>query len=625
MNQIKASNISFFLRIANGRMIVLSAISLAMTFLIVACNKNEKEGITVKESYQTELEELMTRYEKGDTVALYSLVRMMQDCPDRNTCKDMAKNVYKIANQYTSGEFFNLAIDLYKAGKLAAEKSEDKEIRLTYYVELACNYQRIANEDSLKHYMQLIGQFPPEYFNPISKTQFLLTKAFIAKGNNNYLEAIDYYLRALALVKGQQSVNEGTILENLGELYLNLKYYNRSLSYLNISLPIYEKERDTFRLIRIYGNLGVVYMHLDSLPLAARMQSQSIALAKKNSIAHARGLANFGNVLLRMGKHGEARNAFDSSTAICERLGIPYGIFINKINLSHALLDTRNTADALRILKEVQNSPFLTDKHVQLEVYENFLKAYEQLYDFQRAYDYQKKIIDLNNTMSESGEERLALEWEERFLRQIKDQELAEVSNQLNVSRQQQKLGLLAGIFALCTLLFIIRLFYLRKQKLQLRSKLLEEEGENLRLQLELRERALTSQAIHLQSIGGFTEDISSKLTLLRNKLKGDSADELTRIIKDFENGIPEELWDDFRLRFEKVNEEFHQNLLSLAPDLTPVEIKIASFLRLNLSSKEISRLTNRSAGTISNTRSSLRKKLNLEEEDNLTAFLISL
>ena len=91
------------------------------------------------------------------------------------------------------------------------------------------------------------------------------------------------------------------------------------------------------------------------------------------------------------------------------------------------------------------------------------------------------------------------------------------------------------------------------------------------------------------------------------------------------ENGLPEELWDDFRLRFEKVNDEFHQSLLKLAPDLTPVEIKIASFLRLNLSSKEISKLTNRSAGTISNTRSSLRKKLNLEEEDNLVSFLISL
>lgn len=625
VRKIRAIGTSFFLRIVHGRKGALWVMGVALIFLTVSCRKNETGGSNFSDPHQAALEELTTRYEKGDTAALEALVRMMRDCPDKNACGERAESLAAIAAWYANAEFFPLAIELYKAGQWAAEKSGKEEIRVAYYVELAFNYFKTENEDSLQHYLALSESLPSEHLSRQTRTSLLLTKGFMAEDQNKYLEAIDYYLRAYSLVKGQQSVNEAAIKENIGVMYMTLKHYSRALSYLRQSVPIYEKAGDTSRLIRIYSNLGVAYKNLDSLTLAASMHTKSLALAEKNSFAHARGLANYGNVLLKMGDYGQARMAFDSSTAICERLGISYGVLVNKINISHLFLEMKKPREAIEILEEIQDSPFLNQQNTQLEVSEIYLRAYEQLNDIRQIVIYQKKIIDLKNALYDSGEERLALEWEERFLRQIKENELAEMSNELNISRQQQKLGILGGSFALLTLLFIIRLFYLRKQKQQLHSKLLEEEKEKLRLQLELKERELTSQVIHLQSIGAFTDDVSSKLALLRNKLKGESADELTRIIRNFENGMPEELWDDFRLRFEKVNEGFHQNLLNLAPDLTPVEIKIASFLRLNLSSKEISRLTNRSAGTISNTRSSLRKKLHLEDEENLVSFLMSL
>lgn len=625
MNQIKASNTSFSPGIVNGINMALLIMSLVVTFLIVSCAKNEKQALIVEGSYQNELAELTKKYEKGDTVALKAIVRMMQDCPDRSTCKEMANSLYIIAGRYSNEEFFTLSIDLYSAGRIAAEKSEDEQMRISYYVELAFNYQKIAKSDSLNHYMRLAEAFPPEFFPKLARSQFLLTKAFVADAHNRYFEAIDYYLQAHSLVKGQQSVNEAVILENIGSLYTALKYYNRSLSYFQKSMPTYELAKDTARLMRLYSNMGIAYMHLDSLDLASDMHIRSLNMAEKHSFAYARGLANYGNVLRRQGKYEQARKAFDTSTIICQKSGISFGVLINKINLSEVYLDTRNPSEALLLLEEIKDSPLLTDKNIQIEVAQNFMRAYEQMNDIQRAFEYQKKVNALKNALVESGEERLALEWEEKVLRQNVEREMGELRHALNRSRQQQTLIVLACLLTLFILLLIVRIFYLRKQKQQLHSQLLEEEGENLRLLLELKERTLTSQAIHLQSIGGFTDAVTGKLLQLRNKLKGVHADELTGIIKDFENGIPAELWDDFRLRFEKANEDFHQSLLNIAPNLSPVEIKIASFLRLNLSSKEISRLTNRTVGTIINTRTSLRKKLHLQEEDNLVSFLMSL
>jgi DNA-binding CsgD family transcriptional regulator len=140
-----------------------------------------------------------------------------------------------------------------------------------------------------------------------------------------------------------------------------------------------------------------------------------------------------------------------------------------------------------------------------------------------------------------------------------------------------------------------------------------------------MKEKELASQSIHLQSIKAFSDTMTTKLKQFKKGLPDRSEEELSKLISEFEHRFPEALWEDFQMRFEKINDSFYQKLMEKCPDLTPVEIKLAGLLRLNLSTKEISDLTNRSIGTIANTRSTLRKKLQLENDDNLVSYLISL
>ncbi|MCF8365988.1 MAG: LuxR C-terminal-related transcriptional regulator [Bacteroidales bacterium] len=59
-------------------------------------------------------------------------------------------------------------------------------------------------------------------------------------------------------------------------------------------------------------------------------------------------------------------------------------------------------------------------------------------------------------------------------------------------------------------------------------------------------------------------------------------------------------------------------------PELSPTEIKICSLIRLSMTSKDISILTNRSIRTVESTRSSIRKKLNLGSDTSLSGYLLS-
>ena len=72
----------------------------------------------------------------------------------------------------------------------------------------------------------------------------------------------------------------------------------------------------------------------------------------------------------------------------------------------------------------------------------------------------------------------------------------------------------------------------------------------------------------------------------------------------------------------EDKNKEFLQRLVALHPKLTQGEKYLATLLRVNLSTKEISMLTGTTPKTINMNRYRLRKSLNLSSEEDLTDYL---
>lgn len=62
-----------------------------------------------------------------------------------------------------------------------------------------------------------------------------------------------------------------------------------------------------------------------------------------------------------------------------------------------------------------------------------------------------------------------------------------------------------------------------------------------------------------------------------------------------------------------------------LHPDLSPNDLRFCAYLRLNLTSKEIAPLLNISIKSVETRRYRLRKKLNLEHEDNLVSYIFEI
>jgi DNA-binding CsgD family transcriptional regulator len=80
-----------------------------------------------------------------------------------------------------------------------------------------------------------------------------------------------------------------------------------------------------------------------------------------------------------------------------------------------------------------------------------------------------------------------------------------------------------------------------------------------------------------------------------------------------------------FELEFAKAYPAFTSILSKVAPNLTSREIKISMYLRLNYDSKQIQSQLEISHSTYFNACSSIRKKLNLKRNENLTNKLLAL
>lgn len=173
-----------------------------------------------------------------------------------------------------------------------------------------------------------------------------------------------------------------------------------------------------------------------------------------------------------------------------------------------------------------------------------------------------------------------------------------------------------------------------RLKEEQLKHEALVQEKEMIRLRNEKlhnemlhKEKELANSAIHVVQKNEFLIKIKDEL------LKAAGSRDITTItkrigtvVRHIDNDIENEShWEVFETHLEQVHEDFLKRLQDTHSDLLPRELKLCAYLRMGMSSKEISSLMNIGSRAVENNRYKLRKKLGLDQGDNLIEYIMSL
>ncbi|MDB5252960.1 MAG: hypothetical protein JWP27_2129 [Flaviaesturariibacter sp.] len=170
------------------------------------------------------------------------------------------------------------------------------------------------------------------------------------------------------------------------------------------------------------------------------------------------------------------------------------------------------------------------------------------------------------------------------------------------------------------------RLQYLHQLELEKTEKeLIKLRNEKLEAEIAHKNTELASTAMHLVQKGELMTKIKEEMTRIKKNLdSGKTSEDFRKIIRTLnEEDKMNEDWENFAIHFDKVHSDFLTALKNKYPALTPNELKLSAYLRMNLSSKEVAQLMNISVRGVEISRYRLRKKLQLSTETNLFDFLI--
>jgi DNA-binding CsgD family transcriptional regulator len=175
------------------------------------------------------------------------------------------------------------------------------------------------------------------------------------------------------------------------------------------------------------------------------------------------------------------------------------------------------------------------------------------------------------------------------------------------------------------------KLFSEREKQLQTEAIEAEKEvirlrNEKLREEMILKDKELANKTMQMIMKSKSLISIKKDLGKLSREIGDDLiAGQVNSLVRKINREIDaDNQWEVFEKHFESVHEQFLRRLKARYPDLTPREMKLCAYLRLNISSKEIASLMNISTRGVEISRYRLRKKLELERDTNLTDFIMS-
>ncbi|NOU47341.1 MAG: tetratricopeptide repeat protein [Bacteroidales bacterium] len=484
----------------------------------------------------------------------------------------LSKCHIRLSNYSEAMNFAELAIDLAKESEMKDETARSRALLALIYYELG-NYEQSAKLDF---------------------------------ENLSYYEQID------------NKKETGLVLGNIGIDFISQNNYEKGLEYLKKSFDIAVATNDYHGMAYQYNNIAGVYSeYFNDHKIALGYYKEALEINKKLGDKQQQGiyLMNIGNCYSRLNQNDSVMPNYIEASKIFKNLNNPNLFSDCQTLIGDFYLKTHNLPLSLCYA----DTGFIISKNINIK--ENLKAAANLLHriylnkkDTIQAYKY--SIIE--NEIKDS----LVILQNQKEVYKLESQYNYEKKDKIKqIARQKKETLMLVTILSLVSGLVITLLFFSRHR---IKSKIVYLEKQSIEKELQFKDKELTINLISLIKKNELLTEISHKLFEIGKSAKKDETIEaINKIHRELRNSADDKMLKEFTLRFQEIHSGFYEVLLQKFPELTQNELKLCAFLRLNMSSKEISDLTGQRILTLDQARYRLRKKLGISNSEvNLVTFL---
>lgn len=456
-----------------------------------------------------------------------------------------------------------------------------------------------------------------------------------------YTEAIAQYNSALEqLGSNLEDSLHITLNNNIGKVYLSLNNFELAEKYFEETKQASEQLKDDKGLAVSLGLLGASHEKQSEYDEALQDQTQSLELFQKLDDYYGVAITNenMGSIYEDLGQFDRAYQFFNKA----------YRYFEGK-NTTEEINVLNNLGDSFRKRGDYQIglayttmaldlAKGLNDLHELESAHKDLSKNYALMGNFEKAHEHLLLAEEYNSEMLRSQNYDQLNVLQTIYETNKKEAEIQLLKEQNKVSVANQNL-LWVALFAIAVI-FIILFYYMgrkrkatlkiqeykhRMLKAELDKKAIEEQ--NLQREVQLKAASLSRYSLHLSQKNKILLDMSNTLRNMVSRKHMNTSDKIKELVNEIDFNLKQEQeWDEFMTFFKEIHPEFIKKLSMLSEDsLSPAELRLGMLLRLNLSSKEIASILRVTPDSVRVARYRLRKKLPIDQKEELVNFMIEL
>jgi len=156
-------------------------------------------------------------------------------------------------------------------------------------------------------------------------------------------------------------------------------------------------------------------------------------------------------------------------------------------------------------------------------------------------------------------------------------------------------------------------------------KEIISNEKKLLHLELESQQKQLTMQTVNMMQNSELLQSVLADIRALIPMTNSEGKSLISSLEYKINDNSNEHIWKEFEICFEKVYSNFYNKLTERFPDISVRERRLCAFLKMNMSTKEIAAITFQTPNSIDVAKHRLRKKIDIDSDDDFTSFLISL
>jgi len=481
-----------------------------------------------------------------------------------------------------------------------------------------------------------------------------IANVFLRMDQND--SAIHYNIEALSILKDRKDTTglnyRAGLMMNIGNI-LDQHQLRGIISYYLKAEQLFLETENKQGLARLYHNMGSLYFDIDKFDSALIYLTNSAALKRKIDMQR-----NLSSTLLLQGDcnkalHNEemAESYYKEAITTAEQMGDNYYLTLSIVSLAQIYIN-QNKTDSVKIYINALDRHNIDSPYLRSQIHKTKSNYYQHIKKYKEALKQYQLFKIYNDSVVNTKMARSTVELEKKYQTELKEKRNQQLKNQLLIKQHKEKqqrlylIILITGIFILVVIIILlVKLLRTRSKSIRWLKQLQKAEQEKSRLEkleheqriasektirqlesekheqeIELSNRKLASLAMQIMNKNEVLREIETQLHTSTNEANLRQVNNLIKASYNFDKN-----WELLKKHFEKVHPEFFTGLKKKHTNLTDYDLRLAAYLKINLTTKEIAQIISVTPAAINKSRQRLRKKMQLSGESNFSDYFNSI